>query len=139
MNELIKKYEGCRLTAYKCPAGVWTIGYGTTFYSSNTGSIRVQKGDEIREEQAEGLVNDYLNKLKLPEYLSKGQREALESLIYNIGIGAYNRSALKGFIEAKDIKGIFENWDWISANKKPLRGLAKRRAEELYLFMSDDI
>jgi len=136
MNELIKKYEGYRIIAYKCPAGVWTIGYGTTVYPNGK---KVKEGDEITDGVAEVYINYYLSKLKLPEYLSKGQREALESLIYNVGEGAYNRSSLKGFIENKDIKGIFKNWDWISANKKPLRGLAKRRAEELYLFMSDEI
>ena len=57
MHELIKKYEGCRLTAYKCPAGVWTIGYGTTVYPSGK---PVKSGDKCTKAEAESLLNWYI-------------------------------------------------------------------------------
>lgn len=47
--DLIKEFEGCKLNAYKCPAGVWTIGYGTT--------NRVKEGDSVSQEQANRLLN----------------------------------------------------------------------------------
>lgn len=130
MNELIKKYEGLSLKAYKCPAGIWTIGYGTT--------ANVKEGDVITLQEAESYLQDYLrNNIKLPEIpLTDNQKEALYSLIYNIGQTAFDKSSLKKAILNNDIKEIFKNWDWISADNKPLKGLAKRRAEELYKFFS---
>ena len=60
--DLIKKWEGCKLTAYKCPAGVWTIGIGTTCYPDGR---RVREGDKITDQQAEGfLVNECEEKAK---------------------------------------------------------------------------
>lgn len=57
MTDLIKKYEGLRLEAYKCPAGVWTIGYGNTTHPDGT---PVKQGDMITDVQAEAYLNDYL-------------------------------------------------------------------------------
>ena len=51
--DLIKKFEGCRLKAYKCPAGIWTIGYGNTFYEDG---MKVKEGDVITQERAESLA-----------------------------------------------------------------------------------
>ena len=134
MNVLIKKYEGCKLTAYKCPAGVWTIGYGITVYPNGQ---NVKKGDRITQSEAESLLVWYIkDKIKLPAGLNKNQQEALTSLIYNIGQGAFDRSALKKAIIAKDWKAVYKNWDWVTAGGKFLNGLAKRRAEELLLFFS---
>lgn len=135
-NPLILKYEGTRLIAYKCPAGIWTIATGSTRYPDGS---KVKEGDEVTEEQAEAMLNHDCNKIKFPKGLSSNQRTALESLIFNIGQGAFDRSNLKKAIINKDIKSIYKNWDYISAGGKPLRGLCKRRAEELFLFMSDDI
>lgn len=146
-NPIIKKYEDLYLKAYKCPAGVWTIGWGTTEYPDGT---KVKKFDEITEEQAEGFLNHYINeKIKLVDNLSLNQRTALEALIYNIGHAEFDNSSLKKAIIAKDLKGIYKNWDWISITvkdkktgksyKKALRGLCRRRSEELNLFMEDKL
>lgn len=134
MYDLIKKYEWCRLNAYKCPAGVATIGYGTTIYPSGK---PVKMGDKITKEEAESLLDWYIKeKIKLPAGLTKNQREALYSLIYNIGQGAFDKSSLKKAILAKDWKAVYKNWDWVTARGQFLKGLAKRRAEELLLFFS---
>lgn len=134
MYDLIKKYEGCRLNAYKCPAGVATIGYGTTIYPSGK---PVKMGDKITKEEAESLLAWYVKeKIKLPAGLAKNQQEALYSLIYNIGQGAFDKSGLKKAIIAKDWKAVYKNWDWVTAGGQFLKGLAKRRAEELLLFFS---
>lgn len=132
---LIKKYEGLKLTAYKCPAGVWTIGYGTTIYPNGQ---KVKKGDKITAAQAEIYLLDYINKnITLPDGLNESQQAAVASLIYNIGQGAFNRSRLKQAILAMDYAKIIQNWDWVTGAGKPLKGLAKRRAEELYYFFKD--
>ena len=134
MNNIIKKYEGCKLSAYKCPAGVWTIGYGTTVYPNGK---PVKQGDRVTKEEAEALLLWYIkNKITLPSGLNNNQKEALNSLIYNIGQSAFDRSALKKAIVSKDWKMVYKNWDWVMGGGKFLKGLAKRRAEELLLFFS---
>lgn len=134
MYELIKKYEGCRLTAYKCPAGIWTIGYGTTVYPNGQ---PVKRGDKCTQAEADSLLEWYVkNKIQLPSGINKNQAAALQSLIYNIGQGAFDRSSLKKAIVAKDWKAVWKNWDWVTGGGKFLNGLAKRRAEELMLFFS---
>lgn len=134
MYDLIKKYEGCRLTAYKCPAGVWTIGYGTTTYPDGT---PVKEGDHCTKDEAEVYLTYYVkSKIRIPRGLTRNQADALTSLIYNIGQGAFDRSSLKKAIEAKDWKTVYKNWDWVTAGGQFLKGLAKRRAEELLMFFA---
>lgn len=134
MYDLIKKYEGCRLTAYKCPAGIWTIGWGSTVYEDGK---PVRQGDKITQKRADELLDWYVkNKIKVPAGLNKSQIEALQSLIYNIGQGAFDKSSLKKAIVAKDWKAVYKNWDWVTGGGVFLKGLAKRRAEELILFFS---
>lgn len=138
MTDLIKKYEGLRLQAYKCPAGVWTIGYGNTTHPDGT---PVKQGDIITEVQAEAYLNDYLIKnvhpvfLKIPYTLSMWQKEALASLIYNWNAKGFLNSKLYKAICARDWAEVMRQWDF--GLKNNLTGLVKRRAEELALFMRD--
>lgn len=134
MYDLIKKYEGCKLTAYKCPAGIWTIGWGSTTYEDGR---PVKQGDKITQKRADELLDWYCqNKIKLPSGLTGAQQAALQSLIYNIGQGAFDKSSLKKAIISKDWKAVWKNWDWITGGGQFLKGLAKRRADELLLFFS---
>ena len=138
MNELIKRYEGYSEKAYKCPAGIWTIGYGNTTWEDGT---PVKKGDTITKEKAEALLNNYLIKNVRPKIadlkLTAYQNEALESLIYNIGWSAFAKSKCYKAIKNKDWGTAFNNWDWISAGGKALNGLIKRRAEEIAMFFTE--
>ena len=123
------------MTAYKCSAGVWTIGYGTTIYPNGQ---KVKQGDKITTKQAEEYLLYYINNnITLPDGLNESQQAALASLIYNVGQGAFNKSNLKQAVLAMDYQKIIQNWDWVKAAGKPLKGLAKRRAEELYYFFKD--
>lgn len=134
MYDLIKKYEGLRLRAYKCPAGIWTIGYGTTVYPSGQ---PVKSTDKCTKAEADSLLDWYCkNKIVLPDGLTKNQKEALQCLIYNIGQGAFDRSSLKKAIIAQDWKAVYKNWDWVTGGGQFMKGLAKRRAEEILLFFS---
>jgi lysozyme len=130
---LIKKHEGFSNTAYKCPAGVWTVGYGTTYYPDGT---KVKKGDIITVKEAENLLAWYcLNEITLPKgTFNPKQKMALFSLIYNIGQGAFDKSNCKKAIEKEDWQVAYLNWDWTKANGKELAGLVKRRNEEKQLF-----
>lgn len=139
-NYFVDKYEGERLVAYKCPAGIWTIGQGITVYPNGE---KVKEGDTITKQYSQALTTDYFMKnidpviSKMNKKFTQKQREALGSLIFNIGKGAFEKSGLYQAIMKDDIKGIFKNWDWITAGGKVLKGLAKRRAEELSWFLED--
>ena len=139
-NYFIDKYEGERLQAYKCPAGIWTIGQGITVYPDGS---PVKEGDIITEEYSRALTTDYfLHNIdpviaKMGKGFTKRQKDSLGSLIFNIGVNAFKKSNLYTAIMNDDVKGIFKNWDWIGAGGKVLKGLAKRRAEELSWFLED--
>lgn len=138
MCELIKKYEGLRLDAYKCPRGVWTIGYGNTSYPDGR---PVQAGDTISQTAAEALLNDYLIRevypvfAQIPYHLTQCQKDALASLIFNWNRAGFLKSKLYTAICAKDWAEVCRQWDF--GFKNGLLGLFKRRTEELALFMRD--
>ena len=139
MNELIKKYEGLSLKPYKCPAGVWTIGYGTTTYPDGN---KVKPTDEpITKDMASALLLNYVINEILPKiedlHLTDNQNKALVSLIYNIGWSAFAKSKCYKAIKTQDWETAFKNWDWIKGGGKVLKGLVKRRAEEMALFFGD--
>ena len=132
---LIKRFEGCRLTAYKCPANVWTIGYG------HTGSD-VKQGLTITQEQAEKLLksdlvvhcNNVSKLVKVP--LNQNQFDALVSFEYNLGYGNLSRSTLLALINQKKFKEASEEFKkWKYAGVKVLAGLVKRREAEKELFI----
>ena len=134
--KLIKNFEGCRLKAYKCPAGIWTIGYG------HTGS-NVYPGTEITQTEADSLLktdliihcNNVSKLVKVP--LNQNQFDALVSLEYNIGYGAFSTSTLLRLLNAKDYKGAAEQFAvWRLGGGKVLPGLVKRRKAEKDLFLS---
>lgn len=134
---LIEKWEGFRPQAYKCPAGLWTYGFGSTTKPDGT---PVKKGDTITKAKAEALLVDYLNKNVRPKLtglrLKPCQIAAIESIVYNVGPGFFRSNCFKG-IQEKDWGKVYNNWDWIKANGKVLNGLIRRRSEELALFFSE--
>ena len=133
--ELIKKFEGCSLFSYKCPAGVWTIGYG------HTGS-NVHQGLKISQIEAEKFLkidlivhsNNVSKLVKVP--LSQNQFDALVSLEYNIGYGNFSKSTLLKLLNSKNYKGAAEQFKmWKMSRGKILSGLVKRRQAEYELFI----
>ena len=132
--ELIKNFEGCSLIAYQCPAGEFTIGYGSTYYLDNS---KVQEGDKIDMALANQLlkhtVEDFeksihyiLDGLYLPEQCIS----ALICFAYNVGITAFAKSSLlKRIKEDKNnltlIEKEFKRWVFCKGMK--LKGLEKRR------------
>lgn len=127
---LIKQFEGCRLTAYKCAAGVWTIGYGHI--------AGVKAGQKITQVQAESFLKDDLVKFeqKVMKYNSKyhwnqNQFDALVSFAFNIGsIDQLTANGTRG------IKTISQKMlQYNKAAGKVLDGLTKRRKAEQALFL----
>jgi GH24 family phage-related lysozyme (muramidase) len=139
--KLIKEFEGCKLTAYICPAGVWTIGVGSTRYSDGSA---VKKGQTLANEEAALLLlsktltsyEHAVNAIKVD--LTQNEFDALVSLTYNIGAGNLASSTLVKMLKAGDPKSEiaqqFLRWD--KANGKPLAGLTRRRNAEAELFLS---
>jgi Phage-related lysozyme (muraminidase) len=135
--DLIKKYEGLRLKAYKCPAGVWTIGYGHT-------GADVAEGLEITEERADELLlsdiaqfENHVNSV-VESTIKQNQFDALVSFAFNLGGLSLKNSTLLKRVNANPIDPAIsdELKRWVNEKGKPLAGLVKRRAEEAELYFS---
>lgn len=133
--DLIKTFEGCSLEAYKCPAGVWTIGYGHT-------GADVTHGRKINQKEAERLFRQDItihcnNVSKLVKVsLTQNQFDALVSLEYNIGYGYFSSSTLLKLLNAKNYKGAAEQFAvWRLSSGKVSPGLVRRRKAEQELFL----
>lgn len=136
--ELIKQFEGLRLEAYLCPAGIWTIGYGHTSGVSPNSLITIQEADEYRHRDV-AAIEMQLNKLNLS--LRQCQWDAIVSFVFNVGIGNFKASTLlaKIRINPDDNSIIDEFLRWVYANGKVMRGLQKRRLTEMKLYFSDKL
>lgn len=129
---LIKKHEKCKLNAYLCPAGVPTIGWGTTYYMNHR---RVKLGEKITQEEADNLLMWYCSHIVLPKgQFGVNQKVALYSVIYNVGQDGFDNSKCRKAIEKQDWKTAFKEWNWVKSKGKILKGLVKRRKEERALF-----
>lgn len=137
--ELIKKFEEFRGTAYKCPAGVWTIGYGTT--------QNVKEGQKISEFDASTKLHKWLIdqgktvKKLIHTDINNRQYTAIMSFVYNLGVSAFASSTLLKKINEGDYKGAgdeFLRWTkaTINGEKKVLPGLVKRRKVERLVFLN---
>lgn len=129
----IKKSEACSLTAYKCPAGVLTIGYGHT--------KGVKPGDRITEYQAEQFLKEDLAQFeavanKCKNIGTQGRYDAVVDFIYNCGPDKWNSSTLKKYIESnRKIWEIQEQFlRWVNSGGKKLGGLVTRRIWEANRF-----
>lgn len=136
--DLIKRFEGFKPDAYLCPAGVPTIGYGSTMWSDGK---KVQLGQKISMADAEKLLMwEVTNKSKAITQLSLNQNQfdALVSFAYNVGVGAINRSTLvkKAKLNPNDATIRDEFMRWTKAGGKELPGLVKRRKAEADLYFS---
>ena len=136
--ELIKQFEGLRLEAYLCPAGIWTIGYGHTSGVSPNSFITIQEADEYLHRDV-AAIEMQLNKLNLS--LRQCQWDAIVSFVFNVGIGNFKASTLlaKIRINTDDNSIIDEFLRWVYANGKVMRGLQKRRLTEMKLYFSDKL
>lgn len=142
--ELIKKFEGLQLKAYKCPAGIWTIGYGHT--GGPVGGVK--EGDLITKDQAEVLLQADL--LKFEEGVMKIIRDknemfdpnpnefsALVCFAFNVGLGNLKKSTLmKKYLAGPTLDLAADEFlKWNKAGGKVLKGLTARRTAERELFL----
>lgn len=138
-KDLIKRFEGCKLKAYKCPAGVWTIGYGNTFYEDGT---KVKEGDVITQERADELfdiiINDFarMTDALVKSNVTENNFAAIVSFTFNVGTGNLKKSTLLKKVNAnpKDPSIRAEFNKWVRANNVVLKGLVRRREAEAKLY-----
>lgn len=132
--DLIKQFEGCRLSAYKCPAGVWTIGYGHTYGVKAGQKISQKQADEFLKEDLksfEAAVNKYVK-----VSLTQNQFDALVSFSFNVGSEALRTSTLLRLLNQGKYEEAAEQFDrWVFVSFKKLDGLVRRRKAEKELFL----
>ena len=131
--DLIKHFEGCELEAYKCPAGVWTIGYGHIKTAVEGMTITQHQADDMLIEEMneyEGYIN---NSVRVD--LTQNQFDAMVSWVYNLGNGNLNASTLLKVLNSGDYAGVpAQMMRWNKAGGKVLEGLTRRRQAEADLF-----
>jgi len=135
--KLCMQFEGFRSKPYLCPAGIPTIGYGSTYYSNGT---KVTLADSpLDEGNARKLLMDELNHTYLPAVIrncpilatDERRLNAVVDFCYNLGTGRLQTSTLKRKINAQDWEGAKEElMKWSKAGGKVLPGLLKRRQAE---------
>lgn len=139
--ELVATFEGFRSNAYLCPAGVWTIGYGTTT-AAGVGIV-VEEGVQISEPQARTYLWKALAKFgekiapKIAVETSEAEWAAILSLAYNIGPRAFSNSTVLRKLNAGDRRGAADAFlMWNKAKGRVLPGLVGRREHERATFLA---
>lgn len=136
--ELIKKHEGLRLEAYKCPSGVLTIGYGHTRTTRPGMKITTREANILLCRDI-ALAERAVTAVPVSRPLKQCQFDALVCFVFNVGTGNFHSSTLRAKVSRNPgdptIKEEFKRW--IHANGKVLPGLVKRRADEANLYFSN--
>lgn len=143
--DMIVSFEGIELEAYKCPAGVWTIGVGHTGYVDGK---RIAEGLKITRDKAYDLlrgdtkkVEDYLAKQPFAQRLKQRQLDALVSFIFNVGISAFETSTMRRKLctgaDDASVAEEFGRWVYgtVDGKKVILKGLVYRREKEAEKFL----
>lgn len=141
---MIIAFEGMELNAYKCPAGVWTIGVGHT---GEVDGVPVKRGMLITQAKAKELLREdlkkvelYLNRQSFAGRLTQGQFDALVSFLFNVGSGAFQTSTMRKCLCTGDFEGAaaqFGRWVYgtVNGKKEKLAGLVARREREKETFL----
>ncbi len=138
-KDIIKKWEGLRLKAYLCPAGVPTIGYGHTYNVKMGQTISVVQAELFLDHDYQDAEEQVLSLVKVP--LTENQLGALTSFVFNLGAGNLRISTLLRKLNLGDYRGAAEQFGaWNKARVNgvmvALDGLTKRRADEKNLFLA---
>lgn len=139
--DLIKSFEGLKLNAYICPAGIVTIGFGSTYYADKS---PIKMGDKLKDKQAaeellKATVSTFESTIKGLLYnveLKQNQFDALVCFVFNIGPSAFAASTLlkKAKVNPNDKSIDIEFNRWVNGGGKKLPGLIRRRKAESDLY-----
>lgn len=135
--EIIKEFEGCSLSAYKCPSGVWTIGYGHTGKDVKPGMIiTAEESEKLLKADVEKFWKG-VKKLTSGVELNENQLSALTSFSFNFGLGSLKTSTLLKTIKENPSalqKIEVEFMKWVFVGGKVMNGLIRRRRKEFELY-----
>jgi lysozyme len=139
---MVAPFEGFRPNPYVCPAGVWTIGYGTTRYQDGRAvgpadpMITEPEGREFLAYDLSAAAGAVERMVRVP--ITAGQKAALISFAHNCGAGALQGSTLLRKLNAGDMDGAAAEFGkWVRGGGQVLPGLVKRRAAEAALFRGE--
>jgi lysozyme len=140
---LIKHFEGCKLSAYKCPAGKLTIGVG------HTGVVNgepIKESQKITQQEADKLLKQDLYVFEkgisqlVTVQITQNQFDAMVSLAFNIGLGAFKDSSVLKNVNKKDFNSAEKAFmAWVKVNGNPCQGLIRRRSAEATLFSQNKL
>lgn len=135
---LIRRFEGCKLVAYLCPAGIWTNGWGSTGPDVRQGVTWTQEyADERMQRDARTFYNA-VAKASPILVTTDATHDAIADFAYNLGVGRYRASTLKRRIDEGDFEeAIQELGKWVRGGGKVLKGLVDRRRAEAELIAGE--
>ena len=144
---LIQEFEGFSAKPYKCSAGVWTIGYGSTYYpngvrvTAKDAPITRNYADEMQRhiigEDFEPHINALLKDEIASGFVNQNMYDAIISLTYNIGVNGFKKSSVLRHLKGGDkLKAADAILLWDKAGGQVLKGLVLRREKERKLFLS---
>ena len=133
--DIVKRFEGCKLKAYRCPAGIWTCGWGSTGHDVTENTVWTQEQADAR---LEADLKTFLTGVERTSPILKNHPNrlaAVTSFAYNVGMGAYQKSTMRKKIDAEDWAGAEAEFSrWTRAGGRELPGLVTRRKAEAELF-----
>ena len=152
--QLIKTFEGCHSSPYRCPAGLWTVGYGRVLYpeqarlkTAERAAYRLKSADdkawshdEIDDLLAQDLYRFEGGVLRLCSASADNQchLDAMVSFAFNVGLGNLQASTLRMKYNRQDYAGAADEFlRWNKASGVILAGLVRRRAAERLLFLNN--
>lgn len=137
--DLARRFEGCRLTAYRDPVGYWTVGWGHLLSHDKTADFSMlswsqeEADDALEKEMAQFLAGV---KTMVRANLSDNAIGALTDFAYNLGLRSLRASTLLRCVNASDVLGAsLEFQKWKFAGGRVLPGLIRRRAAEREVFL----
>lgn len=135
---IVKEFEGCRLTAYTCPAGELTIGWGHTGPDVHPGlTWSQQQADDALARELSSYRAQMLEVLPMASRWNGKQQAAMTSFVYNLGAGALQGSTMRRRLMAGEDPATVVRQEfpkWVNGGGGPLLGLVRRRAAEVALF-----
>lgn len=138
-SNMIASFEGCKLSSYKDPVGIWTIGYGNRYING----VPVKQNQKITKQEALELLEDTVSNLynqiiKLLPELTDNQMVAILDFSYNIGFYAFQKSTLFQYLKSGDYNLASKEFSkWTYSKGIQLPGLVRRRNEELKVFLGE--
>jgi lysozyme len=152
--QLIKSFEGCHRSPYRCPAALWTIGYGHVLYpdqarlktpdralygikDEHNRTFEYDEIDSILEKDLERFEAGVLRLCPAAAADSQSQFDAMVSFAFNLGLGNLQSSTLRMKYNRGEIEAAADEFlKWNKAGGKVLAGLTRRRSAERALFLS---